>query len=377
MTLEFAHWISPDTRSLVLGEVELESGEILREVRLAYRTWGRLAPGGDNAVLVCHALTGSADVDRWWPDLLGPGLALDPERDFVVCSNVLGGCYGSTGPSSYASSDGPFPDITVRDVVRAQAVLLDHLGIATLRMVIGGSLGGLQALEWAATFPERVRSLVPIASSTRHSPWCIALSEAQRRAIAADPEQPPRAGLAAARAIAMCSYRSPLGLGSRFDRRPDPATPSRFAVEAWLEHHGEAFVDRFDAASYVTLTRTMDSHDVGRGRGGVLEALRDFRGPALVVSVNSDVLYPPAEQEELAGSLPAAELVRLDSIHGHDGFLIEGPELNRIVRSFRDRVESGQAPLSQRPQHSPDGVARSSVAAANSSRRQILAAEPS
>ncbi len=341
------------TRSLALGgPFPLESGDTLPEVTVAYRTWGRLSPAGDNAVLVCHALTGSPDVDRWWSPLLGPGRALDPEHDFVVCSNVLGSCYGTTGPTSLRPDGrerwgGDFPAITVRDIVRVQAVLLDALGVRRLRLVIGGSLGGMQVLEWALLRPERVEAIVPVAVSARHSAWCVALSETQRQAIYADPRwrdgryrdgDGPEAGLAVARQIAMCTYRSRASLEARFSR--DQPQPGRFAVEGWLHHHGRALVERFDAATYVTLTKAMDTHDVGRGRGGWKEALRAVSIPALVVSIDSDVLYPPVEQEELAAALPGGRLATLASPHGHDAFLIEGEATNALVRGFRKDLES-------------------------------------
>jgi homoserine O-acetyltransferase len=331
----------------------LELGATLSPISVAYRTWGRLAPGRDNAVLVCHALTGSPDVDAWWPDLLGPGRALDPDRDFIVCSNVLGSCYGTTGPTSIRPDTGrpwggDFPAVTIRDMVRLQARLLDALGVRRLRLVVGGSLGGMQVLEWALTFPERVDAIAAIATSSRHSAWCIALSEAQRQAIAADPRwrgghylsgDGPADGLAAARLIAMCSYRSYESLESRFARDRAAGDEGPFAVQEWLRRHGRALVDRFDAASYVTLTRAMDTHDVGRARGGTREALASARVPSLIVSIDSDVLYPPVEQEALAQGIPTAQLVTLRSPHGHDAFLIEGEATNAIVRQFRDGLE--------------------------------------
>lgn len=328
------------------GGFALESGARLPSLRVGYRSWGRLDEHGTNAVLVCHALTGSPDVDRWWGDLLGPGRALDPDHDFVLCSNVLGGCYGTTGPGSPRPDGRPwgaaFPDVSVRDIVRVQAALLEALGVRRLRLVIGGSLGGMQVLEWALGFPERVAAIAPIAISARHSAWTIALSETQRQAIAADPrfrgghyppEDPPSAGLAVARMLAMCSYRSRASLEARFGR--EKAGDGRYRVEGWLHHHGQALVDRFDAMSYVTLTRAMDSHDVGRGRGGWREALATVAAPALVISIDSDVLYPPVEQQELAAALPDARLATLASPHGHDAFLIEGEAVNALVAGFR------------------------------------------
>ena len=350
-----AAFIAPETRWYVPpGPFLLESGARLDQLQVAYRTWGRLSPAGDNAVVVCHAFTGSADVDRWWAKMFGPGRALDPERDFVVCSNVLGSCYGTTGPTSHRPDGvgrwgGDFPAVSVRDLVRVQAALLDALGVRRLRLAIGGSLGGMQALEWALLRPERVEAIVPVAVSARHSAWCIALSEAQRQAIYADPRwrdgrypdgDGPEAGLAVARQIAMCTYRSRASLEARFSR--DQPQPGHFAVEGWLQHHGRALVDRFDAATYVTLTKAMDTHDVGRGRGGWKEALRAVPVPALVVSIDSDVLYPPVEQEELAAALPGGRLATLASPHGHDAFLIEGEAMNALVRGFRKDLESRQ-----------------------------------
>jgi homoserine O-acetyltransferase/O-succinyltransferase len=340
--------VSPATRVCYLdAPFELESGLLLPDVRVAYRAWGRLNPTRDNAVLVCHALTGSADADGWWADLFGPGRALDPDEDFIVCSNVLGSCYGTTGPTSPAPGQGrpwgpEFPALTIRDIVRVQAELLEVLGVARLRLVIGGSLGGMQVLEWAALYPEKVDAIVPIATSGRHSPWCIGLSEAQRAAIRLDPNwadgyyetaRPPAAGLAIARMVAMCTYRSAESFRARFGREQEAG--GGYAVESYLQHHGDKLVDRFDANSYVALTRAMDSHDLGRGRGAYADAVGAIDARALVVAIDSDVLYPPHEQEELAELLPAAELAVLPSAHGHDAFLIEVEELNRLVLEFR------------------------------------------
>ncbi len=346
--------IAPETRRFQLDRpFALEQGDALAAVEVAYRTWGRLDHDGGNAVVVCHALTGSADADRWWPGLVGPGRALDPGRDFVLCSTVLGGCYGTTGPLARDPATGErygpdFPDVTVRDMVRLQMRLLDHLGVRRVRLALGGSLGGLQALEWALLDPGRVEAVAPIASSARHSAWCIGWSEAQRQALAADPDwregrydlgRPPAAGLAAARMIAMCTYRSPASFAARFGRDADGAG---FAVEGWLRHHGDLLVRRFDANAYVTLTRAMDSHDVGRGRGDWRAALGSIRQPALVVTIPSDVLYLPAEQAELARHLPRATLTTLPSPHGHDGFLIDVEALDRLLVGFRAGVERGR-----------------------------------
>ncbi len=347
-----AAFIAPETRCWDLpGELLLELGGTLKGVRAAYRTWGRLDPAGENAVVVCHALTGSADVDRWWTQMFGPGQALDPDKDFIVCSNILGSCYGTTGP---VSSDpdtgrpylGAFPPITVRDMVRLQAELAKGLGVRRVRLVIGGSLGGMQTLEWALMYPELVEAIVPIANPARHSAWAIGLSEAQRQAVFADPRwregrydpaDPPADGLAAARMMAMCTYRSFGSFEERFARRPQ--TADVFAVESYLRYQGKQLVDRFDAATYVALTEAMDTHDVARGRGDYEEVLRSLKQPALVVSIDSDVLYLPSEQAELARHLPNARLAMLHSPHGHDAFLIGVEEVSSMVAEFRGRTQ--------------------------------------
>ncbi len=348
-----AAFVAPETRTAELPrELPLELGGSLRGARVAYRTWGTLDRDGSNAVVVCHALTGSADVDRWWTKMFGPGQALDPERDFIVCSNILGSCYGTTGPTAIDPDSGRawlgrFPAITVRDMVTAQAELASLLGIRRIRMVIGGSLGGMQTLEWALLYPELVETIVPIANPGRHSAWAIGLSEAQRQAIFADPrwrggeydpDDPPAAGLAAARMMAMCTYRSRDSFEQRFARRAQAADV--FAVESYLRYQGESLVERFDAATYVALTRAMDTHDVARGRGEYEEVLRGIQQPALVVSIDTDVLYLPEEQRELARHMPHARLARLDSPHGHDAFLIEVERLSAMVADFRGRAAS-------------------------------------
>lgn len=343
--------ISPHTRFHRLRRpFPLESGISLMDVVVAYRTWGHLDRSRTNAILVCHALTGSADADSWWPALFGPGRVLDPEQSFVVCSNVLGGCYGTTGPLSPSPRGdghwGPdFPAITVRDMVRLQRELLGALGVRRLRLVVGGSLGGMQALEWAVTFPELVEKAAVIAAPARHSAWATALSEAQRAAIRADarfcggrydPSNPPRDGLAAARMVAMCTYRSPQGLAARFGR--EHALDGSFAVEAYLRAHGEKLVARFDANSYITLTKAMDTHDVARGRGPYLEVLRAIETPVLVLAIDSDVLYPLPELAALAQEIPRTRFHVLASPHGHDAFLIEGEAVEEVVRAFANSV---------------------------------------
>lgn len=342
--------ISPETqwykpRSLF----RLNSGEKLSDVLVAYRTWGQLNERGDNAVIVCHALTGSADVEAWWPDLLGAGRALDPGSDFIVCANLLGSCYGTTGPTSVNPITGQlwgsdFPEVTVGDMVRLQKDLCEHLGVRRVTLVIGGSLGGMLALEWAVMYPQFVMSLAPIATAARQPAWALGMAEAQRQAITADvcwerghykADASPDAGLAAARAMAMMSYRHWDSFSKRFgrERRPDGV----HQAASYLQYQGKKFAQRFDAASYVGLTRAMDAFDLANHSGDITSTLGAIEVPTLVVSVTSDLLYPVAEQAFLARHLPHAEHAILSSMHGHDGFLIETRRLNALVRDFRVR----------------------------------------
>jgi homoserine O-acetyltransferase len=342
--MSLKRWISEETGFIDLeGPVPLESGGSIPQVRVAYRTWGRPRA---NATLVCHALTGSADADDWWADLFGPGKALDPERDYIVCANVLGGCYGTTGPTSreagaFEPYSATFPDVTIRDIVHIQARLLDRLGVETLDLVLGGSMGGMQVLEWAALYPDRVDAIAPIATGPTQSAWGVALGEAQRQAIKADANYAngryplgsgPAQGLAAARSIAMISYRSPHNFVERFQR--DQTDDGDFQVQSYLRHQGDKLVNRFDANTYLTLMSAMDSHDIGRDRGSVEAALRSIDQPALVISVSSDGLYPATEVAEMAHRLPNAELHEIDAPHGHDAFLIRVDEVNDHLVQF-------------------------------------------
>lgn len=348
----YQQFISPETLFYQLQEpFPLENGEVLAGVQIAYRVWGNLNRAGDNAVLVCHAFTGSADMDNWWGPLLGAGKALDPEQDYIICSNILGSCYGTTGPTSINPATGhpyrsKFPRITVRDMVHLQARLLEALGVRSLRLVIGGSLGGMQVLEWAVLYPERVQAIVPIAISGRHSAWCIGWSEAQRQAIYADPHwqggdydpiTPPTQGLSVARMIAMASYRSWQNFSERFGRgRQVTRGQDQFAVVSYLNYQGFKLVERFDANTYIILTHAMDSHDLTRPDQTYESVLTQIPHPTLIVGIESDILYPPVEQEELAQLIPHSQLVWLDSADGHDAFLIQMDVLNDHLVMFRE-----------------------------------------
>ena len=352
----------------------LEWGGRLAEVRVAYETWGDLDDDASNAVLVCHALTGdshaageigpSHPTGGWWNDMIGPGKALDTDRYFVVCSNVLGGCQGTTGPADLDPvtdrRHGPrFPVVTIRDMVRVQARLADRLGIGRWLSVAGGSMGGMQVLEWAAMYPRRVRSIIPLATCAAASALQIAWSAVERLAIAGDAHwrggdyydgpDGPALGLAVARQIAQVTYRSGESFERRFGRRTlDPLDAfdlwGRFQMESYLDHHGQKLVRRFDANSYVLLNRSMDLHDLGRRRGGVLAALGRIPVPVLTASITSDRLYPPHEQLELRDAINArggdCRHVMLDSDEGHDGFLIEHEMLHEPVSRFLDEMSS-------------------------------------
>ncbi|WP_328759977.1 homoserine O-acetyltransferase MetX [Streptomyces sp. NBC_00271] len=343
----------------------LEAGGELPGVRLAFETWGRLAPDRSNAVLVLHALTGDSHAagpagpghptPGWWDALIGAGQALDTDRWFVVAPNVLGGCQGSTGPSSLRPDGrrwgGDFPFLTQRDQVAVEADLTDELGIERWALVVGGSMGGMRALEWAVTYPERTDALLLLATTAAASAEQIAWANIQLHAIRADPHwrggdyhdagpgRGPHTGLGLARRLAHVTYRSEPELTVRFGRAPqgaeDPWNGGRYQVESYLDHHAAKLVHRFDASSYVTLAEAMNSHDIGRDRGDTRAALRRVTARTLVAGVDSDRLYPPSQQAELAAAIPAADHLRLiESPYGHDGFLIETEQVAALVREL-------------------------------------------
>lgn len=348
----------------VLDEpMELECGRLLAGVTLHYAVYGRLNAARDNAVLVCHALTGSALVGSWWPEVFSPGALLSLEQDFVICINMLGSCYGSTGPASVNPETGriygpDFPLISIRDNVQAQSKLLQSLGIGRLRLVLGGSLGGMVALEWAVHAPKAIERVV-IVGVAPVSAMGLALNHLQRQAIERDPEwagghylpqRPPRQGIALARQIAMLSYKSADLFDERFGRRPnrngedpwrmestcDGLIGGRFDIAGYLDHQGEIFVERFEANSYLAILRTMDTWDPLRGRGSAAEVFGPIEARMTLVGISSDWLFPPEQVRAFAELIRSAG-ARLDyremvSMHGHDAFLAEQTELVRLLQ---------------------------------------------
>jgi homoserine O-acetyltransferase/O-succinyltransferase len=366
----------PSSLLMHFGEdapLKLDCGVSLAPFQIAYQTYGELNADKSNVVLICHALTLDQHVANvhpvtgkkgWWDIMVGPGLPIDTDRYFVICPNVVGGCLGSTGPSSTNPNTGKlwgldFPIITIPDMVRAQAMLLDRLGIDNLFCVLGGSMGGMQVLQWATAFPQRVFSALPMATSTRHSAQNIAFHEVGRQAIMADPDWRggryfnegvvPHRGLGVARMAGHITYLSDAALHRKFGRRlQDRATPTfsfdaDFEVESYLRHQGTSFVERFDANSYLYLTRAMDYFDIAADHGGKLaQAFRGTSTRFCVVSFTSDWLFPTSESRAIVQALNAGgarvSFAEIDTDKGHDAFLLDEPEFFAIVRAF---LESG------------------------------------
>jgi homoserine O-acetyltransferase len=355
----------------------LESGVALSNVTIAYETWGVLNDDRSNAVLVCHAWTGDShasgragtghNAPGWWSDVIGPGLALDTDRWYVVCANVLGGCQGSTGPASPHPGDGRpygsrFPVVTIRDMVRTQARLMPHLGVESWHAVVGGSMGGMQVLEWAIMYPRRVRSIAPIAACMQASAQQIAWGAIGRRAIRLDPRwrggdyydaEPgdgPAEGLAIARQIAQVTFRSENVFADRFGRdltdRPAVGDTfglwQQFEVERYLEYHGERLVRRFDANSYLVIGKAMDLHDIARARGSIETAMARITVPSLAIGISSDMLYPSYQQRQIHELLTRqgtpSSYAEVDSPHGHDAFLINVEQVSEPLGKFLGRV---------------------------------------
>lgn len=347
---------------------EFESGDILSSVTVAYETNGTLNSEGTNAILICHALTGDAHVSDynvnlqngtekiietkskgWWDSIIGNGKAFDPSKHFIVCSNILGSCYGTSGPTSINPVTGEkygmsFPQMTLRDMIKLQYQLLKLLGVNKLQTIAGGSLGGMQVLEWALMFPDFVESIIPIATAARHSAWAIGLNEVARKAIFDDPVWnngnyiiQPGAGLATARMIAMITYRSAESFQLKFGREIKPNAQKlnqQFQVESYLHYQGEKLVNRFDANTYIYITRAMDAHDVTRNRSTLKDTLGSIKAKTLCMGINSDILYPVPEQKEIASFIPNSRYFEIDSIHGHDAFLIEFEQMNSAITNF-------------------------------------------
>jgi len=355
----------------------LDSGERISPLTIAWKSFGRLNTDKSNAVLLCHALTGDqyatgvhpvTGKSGWWSTMVGPGLPIDTNRFFVICSNVIGGCMGSTGPQDIDPASGKsyglrFPVLTIRDMVRAQAMLMDHLGIATLACVAGGSMGGMQVLEWAASYPERVYSALAIATAARHSAQNIAFHEVGRQAILADPEWSegdyadrgtnPRKGLAVARMAAHITYLSEAALHRKFGRslQDRDALSYRFdadfKVESYLRYQGASFVERFDANSYLYITRAMDYFDLAADHGGVLaNAFKGTNTRFCIVSFTSDWLFPTSEAKKIVHALNAAganvSFVEFETDRGHDAFLLDVPEMFKTLRGFIDAVATSR-----------------------------------
>jgi homoserine O-acetyltransferase/O-succinyltransferase len=323
--------------------VVLESGLVLPRVEVAAHTYGHLNPNGDNVIWVFHALTANSNVPDWWPGLFGEKRTLDPSRYFIVCANILGSCYGTTGPSTINPETNErygldFPNYTIRDMVTLHRLLAEHLGIHKIALGIGGSLGGQQLLEWACIEPHRFEHIVAIATNACHSPWGIAFNTSQRMALEADSDfhtNKPNAGqdgLRAARAMALLSYR-------HYDtyamtQKDDYCKRNGFSADSYQRYQGEKLVQRFDAHSYYRLSQAMDSHHLGRHRKSVESALQLIRAKTAIIAIDSDLLFPVKEQLLLANMIPDAKFHIVQSDHGHDGFLIETNRINQIVIEF-------------------------------------------
>lgn len=322
----------------------LESGESLPGFQLAYQTWGKRKEDDSNIIWVCHALTGNTDVVDWWPGMIGENAVFDPENDFIICANMLGSCYGSTdalstNPETRMPYFHDFPLLTNRDIVLAFDALREALQIKKIKVLIGGSTGGQHVLEWAIMQPDLFEYIIPIAANAQHSAWGIAFNETQRMAIAADSSwetASPNAGLEgmkAARAAALLSYRS-YEAYELSQTETNDETFDDFRASSYQRYQGQKLADRFHAFAYWTLSKAMDSQNVGRGRGGVANALGQIKAKALVIAINSDILFPPFEQRLIAEHIPDAQYVGVDSTKGHDGFLIEIPEIAAHIQNF-------------------------------------------
>ncbi len=335
-------------------DFQLESGKKLKNLQIAYHTYGRLNEDKSNVIWVCHALTANSDVFDWWPGLFGPEELFNDQEYFIICANVLGSHYGSTNPLSIdPSTNEPyyldFPQFTIRDIVQAHQLLADHLSIFEINTLIGGSLGGQQVLEWAAAKTIKIHNLIAIGTNAFFSPWGIAFNESQRLALTADPsfyERKPDAGargLKAARSIALLSYRT-YNAYCATQVESDHEKTDHYKASSYQDYQGDKLVKRFNALSYWYLTKAMDSHHLGRNRMAVEEVLHQLKDiNTLVIGIPSDVLFPPQEQEFIAKHIPNAEYYELHSFFGHDGFLIETKVLTQVLGAFLEKHKSKTA----------------------------------
>lgn len=335
------------------GTFKLENGKRIRRLQIAYHTYGKLNAAKSNVVWVCHALTGNSDVMDWWSGLFGPDRLFNAADYFIVCANVIGSHYGTTGPlSAHAATGHPyylsFPQFTIRDMVAAHQLLANRLGIEDIELLIGGSLGGQQAVEWAIAEPNRIRKLVLLATNAFHSPWGIAFNESQRLAISTDrtfytgkPDGGAK-GLKAARSIALLSYRG-YGTYGATQEENSIGKQDDFRASSYQNYQGEKLVKRFNAYSYWFLSKAMDAHHVGRGRDSAENALRRVQAETVVIGISTDLLFPVAEQQFLARHIPRAEYVEIDSLYGHDGFLVETDKIARILRPFMAGKQQDEA----------------------------------
>lgn len=328
------------------GQFSLESGEQLAEINIAYRTFGKLNHDHSNVVWVCHALTANANPLQWWPGLVGANDLINPKDHFIVCANVIGSCHGSTGPKNFDLTTGErylrnFPDLTIRDMVKAHQLLQEHLGIQEIFLGLGGSMGGQQIIEWAIQSPDLFKNIALIATSAKSSPWGIAIRAAQRMAIEADPSfysSSPKGGwkgLEAARAMAMVSYRTHEVYNRNQAQQVNDLSDCR--AESYQRYQGEKLRNRFDARTYFTLSKAMDTHDVGRNRGSVTDALATIQARALVIGIKEDLLFTADEQAVLSESIKHAELNFINSIYGHDGFLVEAKTISTLLQNFLNK----------------------------------------
>lgn len=321
-----------------------ETGFTFDHLEIAYHTWGTLNRNADNVIWVCHALTANSDVEAWWPGMVGEGLAFDTSKYFIVCANILGSCYGTTGPLSIDPLSGRewldrFPVVTVRDIVKVHELLRKYLNINKIHSVIGASIGGYQALEYSIMYPDVVTGLIFIAAGAKQSPWAVAFNESQRLAIEADitfagnNKSGGNNGLKAARSIALLSYRTPYAYNKTQSEDSDEKITS-FKASSYQAYQGEKLVRRFNAWSYYRMTQLADSHNVGRHRNGVISALKMVMARTLCIGIRSDILYPLEEQKFVAENVPNGRYAEIDSFFGHDGFLIEVKQVTDLLKKF-------------------------------------------